>query len=439
MTGVKRVLVVSRHPYPIGTTLRRNVTQLVAWGLNVDVVCLTSGFRWASLVADQPGLRLYGIPIKARRTHAFWYALHYLTFFLWALVVVSLLGLLRRYDVIEVENTPDFLVFTTVLARIRRPRIVLFSMELMPELTAARLRLDPQALPVRLATSLERAAIAWVDHVITVSEPCRRILVGRGLPSDKVTVVPNSHPVAGLGSARPTQPPFLIIQTTLIERYGVHIAIHALARLASEWPGLTLRILGQGESEPLLVELTSRLGLQDRVHFSHGFLPWRPMIDQVRQATLGLVPMLADGYGDLCLPNKVLEFAALGIPVVCSRLPAIEEHFPENCLAYFEPGDADGLAAQVQRLLADPSAARRQAGLARAAMEGLAWESVSSRYRDALGLSLAKRADVSRGATLRLSDRAHREEANQPSGDDSRDDRRGAFRATSAEGSDAFP
>ena len=419
MTDGRRVLVVSRHPYPIGTTLRRNVTQLINWRLNVDVVCLTASFRWASPVVDQPGLRLYGVPIRARRSHAFWYPVHYVTFFLWALFVVSLLGLGRRYDVIEVENTPDFLVFTTVLARIRRSRIVLFSMELMPELTAARLGLDRQALPVRVATSIERAATSWVDHVITVSEPCRRILVRRGLASDKVTVVPNSHPVAGLGSSTPSEPAFLVIQTTLIPRYGVDIAIQAMASLTGEWPTLTLRILGQGESEPSLVELAGRLGLDDRVHFSHGFLPWPRMMEHVRQAALGLVPMLSDGYGDLCLPNKVLEFAALGVPVVCSRLPAIQEHFPEDCLAYFDPGDAAGLAAQVHRLLADPSAARRQARLARTVMHSLAWESVSGRYREALGLS-DPRLD---GASA---------------GDDSRDDRRGAFQAATADGRDGF-
>jgi len=386
MTAVPRVLVVSRHPYPVATTLRRNVTQLVSWGVAVDVVSLTTGFRWAAHMPDQPGLRLYGIPSRTHRNHALWYPLHYAIFFLWALVVVSLLTLLRRYDVIEVDNTPDFLVFTTVLARLRKTRIVLFAMELMPELTAARLRLDSQAFPVRLATTLERAAIARVDHVITVSELCRRILLGRGLATDKVTVVPNSHPVANLGPARPTQPPFLVIQTTLIERYGVHVAIRALASLTSEWPELTLRILGQGESEPMLVELSKQLGLQDRVLFSHGYLPWRLMMDQVLQATLGIVPMLADGYGDLCLPNKVLEFVALGIPVVSSRLPAIAEHFTDDCLAYFDPGDAAGLAAQVRRLLADPAAARRQAGSARAAMADLAWESASRRYQAALGL-----------------------------------------------------
>ncbi len=292
MTTVQRVLVVSRHPYPVATTLRRNLTQLVSWGVTVDVVCLTPGLRWAAPVADQPGLRLYGIPSRTHRNHALWYPLHYAMFFLWALVVVSLLSLLRRYDVIEVDNTPDFLVFTTVLAHFRRTRIVLFALELMPELTAARLRLDSHALPVRLATSMERAAIAWVDHVIAVSELCRRILVGRGLASDKVTVVPNSHPVADLGPAQPTQPPFLVIQTTLIERYGVHVAIQALARLASECPDLTLRILGQGESEPMLIELAKRLGLEDRVNFSHGYLPWRPMMDQVRQATLGMPSVL---------------------------------------------------------------------------------------------------------------------------------------------------
>jgi glycosyltransferase involved in cell wall biosynthesis len=144
----------------------------------------------------------------------------------------------------------------------------------------------------------------------------------------------------------------------------------------------------------MLVELTNRLGLQDRVLFSHGYLPWRQMMDEVGQATLGIVPLLADGYGDLCLPNKLLEFVALGIPVVCSRLRAIEEQFPQDCLAYFDPGDDAGLAAQVSRLLADPQAAQRQACLASAAMSDLRWESVSRRYQDALGLSTRKLVEV---------------------------------------------
>jgi glycosyltransferase involved in cell wall biosynthesis len=383
---VTRALVVSRHPYPMQTTLRRNVAELLAQGIGVDVVCLSPRLAWGATVAGSPGLRVYGVPFKQRRSHPLRYALNYAGFFIWAVLVVSVLAARSRYEVVEVENTPDFLIFTTVVPRLRHQRIVLFSMELMPELTAARLGASRRDWPVRVATWLEGAAFAWADHVITVSDPCRRILLGRGLPPDKVTVIPNSHRTADLPPARPADPPFLVIQTTLIERYGVHVAIRALAALQADFPNLTLVILGQGEAESRLIDLTRDLGLSDKVAFSHGYLPWPDMIAQVSRATLGLVPILADGYGELVLPNKVLEFAALGIPAVCSRLPAIEAHFPPDALAYFEPGDAAGLAAQVRRLLTNQEEARSQARRAQGVMRDLAWESVSPRYLKALGV-----------------------------------------------------
>src|SRR5207302_358143 len=161
----------------------------------------------------------------------------------------------------------------------------------------------------------------------------------------------------------------------------------AFAELHQERPDLTLEILGEGEAQSSLVDLVDRLGLWNHVLFSGRYLPWYEMIDRVRQTTIGIVPILADGYGDLVLPNKVLEFASLGVPAVCARLPSIEEHFPADTLAYFEPGDAAGLAAQVRRLLRDREAAAQQARRARDAMEDLGWESASRRYLRALGLT----------------------------------------------------
>jgi glycosyltransferase involved in cell wall biosynthesis len=383
----RRALVVSRHPYPIQTTLRRNVAEVLAQGVAVDLICMTPRFTWAAQEAGQSGLRLFGIPMRTRRTHTFWYPVHYVSFFVWAFVLASMLALRHRYDVVQVDNTPDFLVFTALVPRLRRMRVVLFVMELMPELTAARLAVPAGAFPVRVSAWLERVAVSLADHVITVSEPCRRILVERGLLPENVTVVPNSHSVAGLAPAVPARPPFLVIQTTLIERYGVHLAIRALAELRAKWPDLTLQVLGEGEAQSRLVELADGLGVSRRVVFSGRYLPWDEMMDRVARATLGIVPILADGYGELVLPNKILEFAALGIPTVCSRLPGIEEHFPDDSLAYFEPGDAGGLAAQVDRLLANPDDAGRQARNAKKAMAALAWEAVSPRFLEALGLT----------------------------------------------------
>jgi glycosyltransferase involved in cell wall biosynthesis len=381
---VTRVLIVSQHPYPDQPTLRRNVSELRATGASIDLVCLT----WDAPAEVDPGVRVRGIRLHLRRSRAVSYLVHYLVFFLFAFWQVSRLAIQTRYDVVQVDTTPDFLIFAALVPRLRRMPLVLYAMELMPELTAARLGLRPTAPIVRLAAWLERAATAWADRVITVNTLVTRIMVARGLDAQKVTVVPNSHRVAHLPAAQPSRPPFLVLPTTLIERYGVHVAIRALAELHNEWPELTLRVIGDGEARSSLIRLAGDLGLSELVIFSAGFLPWHETMEQVRQATLGIVPILADGYGDLVLPNKVLEFAALKIPAVCSRLRSIREHFPPDTVAYFEPGDAIGLAVQVRRLLRNPEEARRQAVRAQMALSDLSWESASRRYLAALGLTV---------------------------------------------------
>src|SRR5438094_2481250 len=148
----RRMLMVSQHkyaamrpPYPGHPTLRRNVAELLARGVAIDLICISPDLCFGRANPERPGLRVYGLPIKLRRSPAIWYVLQYIAFFVWALLVTSGLALRRRYDVVQVDNTPDLLAFSTFVPRLRRMRVVLFAMELMPELTAARLRLGRRA------------------------------------------------------------------------------------------------------------------------------------------------------------------------------------------------------------------------------------------------------------------------------------------------------
>ena len=396
MAAPRQVLIVSQHPYPAHATLRRNVEQLLDEGVDVDLVCLASAGGQNLFTDDRAGLRLHRMRMEHRRTQAFRYLWEYFAFFVWSLPIALALSLRRRYEAVLIDNTPDFLVFVSLVARWRGARIVFEMFELTPELTAARLHLSGKHPALRVARLIERMATRWADHLIVVSQQCKDILVARGVDAGKISILPNTPPVAILPpTTRPEQPDptFIVTHCTLVERYGVQIAIRALVRLRAEWPDLTLRVLGEGEYKPALVQLVSELGLEDHVVFRN-FVPWSEAMAEIQQAAAGIVAIIADGYGELLLPTKLLEYVEHEVPVACARLPTIAYHFPPDTVAYFDPGDPASLAEQVARLLHHRREARRQARRARLVMRSFSWDALAPRYLAALGLdtSIAARA-----------------------------------------------
>jgi glycosyltransferase involved in cell wall biosynthesis len=312
----------------------------------------------------------------------------YLAFFLWSLPIAVALSLRHRYEAVLIDNTPDFLVFVAFVARWRGARIVFELFELTPELTAARLRLDRTHPALRIARWIERLATGWADHLIVVSQQCKDILVERGVDAARISILPNTPLTRAIASADQTtsEPDFLVTHCTLVERYGVQVAIRALALLRRDWPDLRLRVLGDGEYKPVLIELARELGLDDRVIFRN-FVPWSEAMAEIRQSALGIVAIVADGYGELLLPTKLLEYVDNEVPVVCARLPTIGHHFPNDSLAYFDPGDPAGLAAEADRLLRNRAEAREQARRAKIAMRAFSWDALAPRYMAALGLA----------------------------------------------------
>jgi glycosyltransferase involved in cell wall biosynthesis len=381
-----RALMVTQHPYPQAPFVRRNVDQLLDAGVEVDLVCSASPPDAGPVESTVPsGLRVYRAPVRHRR-QGWRYLLEYGLFFGASFVLAAWLSVRRRPEVMQVDNPPDALILTAAIPRLRGAWVVFNMVELFPELLSSRMGIGQRHPLLRLARWSERFAAGWADQVLTVSETCRRIVVSRGVDRDRIEIVPNSLEIEP-GETFPVQAREAVIVThaSLIERYGIQVAIRALGLLATRWPQIRLEVLGHGEYRPVLERLADRLGLRDRVVFT-GFLPWPEAMARISRAAVGVVPVIEDGYGHLLLPTKLMEYAELRVPAAVSRLPAIQEYFPEDSLAYFRAGDAEGLAAQIDRLLRDPQAARAQAERAFAAMERLRWSAVSGRYLAALGV-----------------------------------------------------
>jgi glycosyltransferase involved in cell wall biosynthesis len=89
------------------------------------------------------------------------------------------------------------------------------------------------------------------------------------------------------------------------------------------------------------------------------------------ESDLGVYPALSDCHMDVALSLKIPEMAMVGLPIVSTRLPVLEELFGEDAIAFVPPGDPIALANKILELYSAPAlreslsrnAARRSAAL----------------------------------------------------------------------------
>jgi glycosyltransferase involved in cell wall biosynthesis len=148
----------------------------------------------------------------------------------------------------------------------------------------------------------------------------------------------------------------LLLVGQMIREKGIDVAIKALSSLPSR---AVLWLVGEGERVPELTRLVAERGLGDRVRMLGLQSNVQPYL---QAADVFLCPsMWAEAAG---LVN--LEAQACGLPVVASRIGGIPEYVLDGRTGFlFEPGDAEGLAGQVRRLIDDPELRRTTSAAAR--------------------------------------------------------------------------
>jgi glycosyltransferase involved in cell wall biosynthesis len=139
----------------------------------------------------------------------------------------------------------------------------------------------------------------------------------------------------------------------LVPRYGIDLIVKAVARLKKQIPDIHLTIHGGGAYRYTLMDLAKELGLSNHVNFSDKFLPMDRLPELIRTADVAIVPYRRDIFTDGILPTKLMEYVAVGVPVITVRTPAIEAYFDETMVEYFKEDDLGDLATRMLRLYQD--------------------------------------------------------------------------------------
>ena len=214
------------------------------------------------------------------------------------------------------------------------------------------------------------ARIAGADLVVTCTAYNQSVLVSlASRPADAAKVVLCHH---GLeldlyepGSAR--KPGLIVGGASLVEKKGLTHLVAACARLRDRALPFDCVLIGEGPERRHLEAQIRRLGLTDRVRLT-GRLPHRELVGYLRAAQVLAHPSIVDRRGSMDgIPNTILEAMAVGTPVVATRLSGIPEVvLPETTGLLVDPGDVEGLAAALARVLTDAELGRRLGAAGRA-------------------------------------------------------------------------
>lgn len=208
-----------------------------------------------------------------------------------------------------------------------------------------------------LPTKAQRA-----KKFLTISDFNRAYLVRCGVPADKLAVVRCGVqlPDGERPQAVRANPRFRIGSLgRLVEKKGFDVLIEAVGVLKQRGHELELLIAGDGPLRNELMALVEQLELSQSVTFlgplSHSAVPaWMATLDVF---ALACKP---DANGDMDgIPVVLMEAMAQGVPVVSSRLSGIPELVMDQRSGLLaEPGDVQGMATQLERLMACPEYAK---------------------------------------------------------------------------------
>lgn len=380
---MKRICLVVQSYYLRDPRVRREAEALAAEGYEVDVISLTDRGRPRGETVN--GVNITRLPIARRRATTARYLFEYSLFFVAVSLLLFARLFYRKYDLIHVNNMPDFLVFSTILPKWLGARIILDVHDPMAEVFMSKYDIKSGSLTIRLLRWQEKISLRYCHQVLTVSDVMKERLqkVAGYTPVSVVLNVPDEalfkRPAEDL-SARRSHDTFTLLYTgTISARYGLAVAIEAASKLRNEIPGLRLRLVGEGDDLPSLREMVHRLDLAEIVEFKPPVaLSEIPRI--VADSDVGISPHTSDGFMNLYFSTKVAEFVNMGLPTIVTRTQTMERYFEDTVVKYCEAGNIASFAAAVMELYKSPELRNSMSARCRDFADRWSWASEKNNY-----------------------------------------------------------
>jgi PEP-CTERM/exosortase A-associated glycosyltransferase len=245
----------------------------------------------------------------------------------------------------------------------------------------------------RLTRAMETYALRRVDAVTTICEGLRKDILARGIPQQKVTVIPNAVNIEDFSPGE--APEQQLAQSLGLEGKvvlgfvgsfyayeGLNTLLQALPAMLAQKPGIRVLLVGGGPEERALKELAARLHVAEKVIFT-GRVPHADVQRYYNLINVLVYPRLRMRLTDLVTPLKPLEAMAQGRLIVASDVGGHLELIEDNKTGIlFKAGDPLSLGKELLALLNKPERWATLRDTARCFVEGERnWAASVARYQ----------------------------------------------------------
>jgi glycosyltransferase involved in cell wall biosynthesis len=352
------LVLVENLPSPFDRRVWQEATTLRDAGYVVSIICPTGkGCEKRFEAIDAIHIYRYSLPVEA--SGATGYALEYGVALAWTFALSFWVLLTRGFDVIHACNPPDLFFLVGRFFKLLGKKFVFDHHDLNPELYEA--KFGRRDFFHRLLLKLEYWTFRSADISIATNESYRRIAIERGrMPAERVFVVRSGPSLQRLRILPPDVRlrrgrRYLVGYVGVMGRQeGIEYLLQAARRivLGLGRGDVHFGLVGGGTSLEEMKRLARELGVADHVTFT-GRVPDGEMLDMLNTADVCVNPDVANELNDKSTMNKIMEYMALGKPIVQFDL-AEGRYSARRASLYARNNDPVDLADKIVELLDDP-------------------------------------------------------------------------------------
>jgi glycosyltransferase involved in cell wall biosynthesis len=238
----------------------------------------------------------------------------------------------------------------------------------------------------RMFLPIAKYIMHHADRVRTVSARGKRGLIARGVPENKIDVIPIAADLtryASIDRSRVLSGQIVCVSRLESEK-GIGVLLSAFVIVHDKYPEASLVIVGDGSQRKMLEKLSRALHISDSVLFA-GKTEDVPSF--LSRSAIYVQPSYFEGWG-----VAVIEAAAAGLPIVMTDVGCAGEIIKngESGLVV-PPGDSRTMAEALERMLSDEALRATLGEAARRAVSGLPGpEATAEAIRRSLQAALKK-------------------------------------------------